>query len=381
MRYIRDLKHLPRLKIDPQDHAFVEETCRGLVEAARRRTPAGAPLFVTSDPGAEPACRLSNFGHLVEYAAALLDPQELLGCLDLLLSTQGADGQLPDRVSLAGEAVFLAGPADAPLGEGPPLDTTPLLVKALDAYYRLTGDVAGYLQRAPRLYAALEVVPLSADRLVYVDPNRPRPAHAWADTVALTGNVLLPTLLYWEAARRLAIRLQALEEHEDARQWFEVEVATLARLPDFRDPLTGLFWAASESGHRGDLWGSAYAAVIRRASKKQSRILGQWLLEHRGEVFHRGHLRALPPGEYWPRLLAPIPEGQGPNGGYWAAPAGWALRTVALVDADAARELAADLLATWREGGVRAWINPAGEAGEPGCLTAAACLLGSLAPA
>ncbi len=377
---MRTIKQLPRVAIAPEDYCFLEETCRRVVADARHPADNGTPLYFPDGSGRYQACWTRDFCYLVEYAGELLPPQEILAGIDFLLSEQREDGVVPDRVKADGTPVYLAGPEDAPQGADPPADNPTFLVKLLDAYYLRTGDVAGWLQRLPALLRAMETVPLSADGLVFVDPNRPHPGYGFMDSIAATGKVFMASLLYWEAARRLAIRLQELEDHEEARIWFDASEAALKTLPELYDEDTGLYWAASEDCRQHDLWGSVYAAVIRIASKRQSRLIGELLREQGDIAFYRGHVRHLPRGEYWERLLAPIAPETYQNGGYWAVPSGWAVQALALVDPEAARAQVAEALSVWREGNVYECIGPYAEPCCPGYVASAACLLGAVRP-
>jgi hypothetical protein len=375
---MRTIKQLPPVPIDPEDYSFLQDTCRRLLAGARCLADDGTPLYFPDTSGCYQACRTRDFCHMVEYAGELIPPEEILAGIDFLLAGRREDGVVPDRVKADGTPVYLAGPEDAPLGQAPPADNAPFLVKLLDAYYLRAGDAAGWLERLPALLRAMDTVPLSPDGLVYIDPNKPHPAYGFADTAALTGKVFMASLLYWEAARRLAVRLQELEEHEEARIWFDASEAALKTLPELYDVESGLYWAASENCRQPDLWGSVYAAVIRIASKRQSRLIGDLLREHGDLAFYRGHLRHLPKGEYWERMLAEVAPETYQNGAYWAVPAGWAAQALALVDAEAARALVAEVLSVWREGEVYECLSPYAEPRCPGHVASAACLLGAV---
>ena len=377
---MRVLKQLPPLAIGNEDYVFLEDTCRRLLTDGRRLAADGTPLYFPDSAGKYPACWTRDFCYMVEYAGRLLPPVELLAGLDYLLAGQREDGVVPDRGRPDGTPVYCAGPEDRPLGAAPPTDNAQFLVKLLDAYYELTGDAAAFLERAPALRRSLESVPLNPEGLVYVDPNRPHPGYGFTDMIAKTGKELFSSLLYWEACRRLALRMQELEEHEEARDWFEAAELTSLHLPQFRDELTGLFWAASQDCHQHDLWGSVYAVVLRVASKTQSRAIAEYLLENRELIFWRGHMRHLPRGQYWERFLGEVPPDTYQNGAYWAVPVGWAAQTLALVNAAAARALVSEVLAFWREHEVCECISPDSQPAGPGYLASAANLLGAVTP-
>jgi len=375
---MRTIKHLPSVAIDPEDYRFVEATCRRLLAGARRVATDGTPLYFPDTSGTYPACWTRDFCYAVEYAGHLLPPEDILAGIDFLLARQREDGLVPDRVRPDGVPVYFAGPEDRPLGEAPPADNPCFLVKLLDAYYLRTGDARAWLERLPRLLDALQTVPLSPDGLVSVDPNRPGPAWGFADTVAQTGKVLFASLLYWEACRRLALRLQELEDHEEARLWFDASERALKVLPELQDEATALYWAASQDCRQYDLWGSAYAAVLRLASKRESRMIGEFFRDSAEMLLFCGHVRHLPRGEHWQRLLVEVPPETYQNGAYWAVPTGWVAQTVALVDPSAAHAIINDTLDVWREGEVYECISPYSPPRGPGYLASAVNLLGAV---
>lgn len=377
---MRKLKELPSVAVDREDYEFVEESCRRLFSEARVVAADGTALYFPDSGGKYRACWLRDFCYMVEGAGSLLPAEEILSVVDYFLARQREDGVMPDRVRPDGEAVYQAGPEDQPLGLGPPADNAQFLVKLLDAYYVLTGDAAAFLERSGALFRALGSVPLNLEGLVAIDANRPHPGYGFTDMVAKTGKELFSSLLYWEASRRLAQRLQELEEHEDARTWFEAADLAINHLPELYDEPNLMYWAASEGCHQHDLWGTMYAVVIRVVSKTRSRSFAEFLREHRQEVFYQGHVRHLLRGEYWRKLLGPVERDRYQNGGYWAVPSGWAVQTVALVDPGLARELVHEVVDLWREEGVYECIGPDGYREGPGYVASATNLLGAIRP-
>ena len=375
---MRTIKQLPPVTIDPEDYAFLRDTCLRLLAGARQVAPDGTIVYFPDPSGCYPALWTRDFCYMVEYAGDLIPPEEVLAGIDFLLAGQSDAGVIPDRVRADGTPVYLAGPEDAPLGQDPPADNALFMVKLLDAYYLRTGDVHGWLDRLPHLLRAMATVPLSPDGLVFIDPNRPHPAYGFADTAALTGKAFMASLLYWEASRRLAVRLQELEDHEEARIWYDASEAALKILPELYDEEASLYWAASEDCHQHDLWGSVYAAVIRIASKRVSRLIGDFLVAQGDMAFYRGHLRHLLKGEYWERMLAPVPPETYQNGAYWAVPVGWVAQTLVLEHPAEAEALVSEALAVWREGEVYECLSPYADPRCPGYVASACCLLGAV---
>ena len=372
------LKQLPALRIGLEDYAFIEQVCRQLLDEARHLADDGTPLYYPG--GAYEACWTRDLCYMVEGAGHLMPEDEILSCIDYLLAGQREDGTIPDRVRADGTAIYFPGPDDAPMGTEPPTDNAQFMVKLVDAYVRLSGDFSAFLLRREQLYEAMEQVPRSDDGLVFIDPNHPHSPYGFTDTVAKTGKVLFSSLLYWEACRRLATLCAQAEYHEEAHEWYEQAEHVINSLPQFYDKEYGLYRAASEDCRQLDLWGSAYAAVIRAASKKQTQLVGRFFCERAEIATWRGHVRHLPVGESWERLLRPVEPETYQNGAFWAVPSGWVAQAMATVDQQAARQLISDLLGVWRTEGVYECISPHASPKGPGYVASAAAILACVGP-
>ncbi len=375
--------HLPPVRVSPQLYATFERHARESLQAVRNLADDGTPLYFPDGSGNYPALWTRDFCYMVEGAGQFIPSEEILGCIDYLLAGQREDGTIPDRVYTDGHPVYCAGPEEGPLGPGPPTDNPQFLAKLLCAYVKLSGDHQALSQRMDKLMAAMDAIPLSRESLVFVDPNSPHSGYGFTDCIAKTGKVFFSSMLYWEACRRLGATCAEYEYHEDAHYWHERVAAIGSNLQQFVDDEYGLFIAASEDCKQIDIWGNAYAAVIRLASKKEARNIAQFFIDFYSEFVYHGFVRHLLNSENWQRLLADIEPGTYQNGGYWALPVGWVAQTIALVDEEIARTLLAEAAAEFDEHGVTEWISPedrrleayaAGPAAILGCLQSAKAL-------
>lgn len=372
------LKPLPLVPIDPEDYEFLERTCGELLQQVRHVAGDGTLLYYPG--GGYEACWTRDFCYMVEGAGHLLPADEILACIDYLLAGQREDGTIPDRVRADGVPIYFPGPDDAPLATQPPTDNAQFMVKLVDAYVAFTDDLQAFLGRREQLYKAMEQVPRSGDGLVYIDPNHPRSPYGFTDTVAKTGKILFSSLLFWEACRRLAQLCADAEYHEEAYEWYEQAEQVINSLPQFYDEEYGLYRAASEDCHQMDLWGSAYAAVIRVASKKQARIIGRFFCERAAVGTWRGHVRHLPVDEYWERMLFPVEPDTYQNGAFWAVPSGWVAQVMATVDRQAATQFISDLLEVWRAEGIYECISPHAAPRVAGYVASATNVLAAVRP-
>ena len=368
---------LPPVRFSPALYAVFETHARRTLEAVRSVAHDGTAIYMPDDSDDEPALWTRDFCYLVEGAGHLIPAAEILAAIDYLLAGQSDDGTIPERVYADGRAVYLAGAEDAPLGNRPPTDNSQFMAKLLCAYVNHTGDHSALDRRMEPLMAAMDSVPLSRDALVYIDPNSPHAGYGFTNCVGKTGKVFFSSVLYWEACQKLGAICARFEYHEDAHYWYEHAEAMADNLNQFMDESLGLFVAASEDCQQVDIWGNAYAAVVRVASKTQMRRIARFFLDFQDQFTWHGFIRHLPEGQYWERLLADVRPGTHQNGGYWPLPAGWVAQTIATVDEDAARALLAEVAAEIDEHGVREWISPQEQGGGHHTASAAA-LLGSV---
>jgi hypothetical protein len=68
-------------------------------------------------------------------------------------------------------------------------------------------------------------------------------------------------------------------------------------------------------------------------------------------------VRHLLKGEYWQRLLAPVPPERYQNGAYWATASGWVMWALAKKDPKLTRRMWDDLIADFRSGEICECVN------------------------
>lgn len=371
------MKSLAPVRIDRGKYEQLKDLTRSVLAGCRHIAGNGTPIYYPDASGQYAGCWTRDFCYMVEGAGQLMPAQEILAGIDFLLAGQRDDGCLPERVLADGTPIYLPGPVDNPLGARPAIDNPLLMVKLVCAYARLTHDYTSAIQRLDRLWAAVDAVPVEDDGLAFVDRNHPWVDYGFADTVAKTGKVLWGSLLHWEACEMMALTYKHWEQHDEARAWFERSLHAHQRLSEFWDDSVGMFRSAQQNCRQVDIWGSAYAAVIRVASKTQTDRVAHYLLRSWENIVFKGYVRHLLKGEYWKQLFLDVPPDTYQNGGYWAIPAGWMVRTIAVVNETAAVKYAETLIDSFLADGVCEWINEE-QCAVPGYAASAACLLGAL---
>lgn len=167
--------------------------------------------------------------------------------------------------------------------------------------------------------------------------------------------------------------------HDDAHYWYERVADLESRFDQFVDDELGVYMAASKDCKQFDIWGNAYAALVRIYSKRRAKGLAEIFIDWYPDFIFGGCIRHLLVDESWERLLTDIEVDTYQNGGFWPLATGWVAQTMALLDEGIARMLLDDLLAEFNENGVSEWISPSQRAGTQ--YAASACsVLASIEP-
>lgn len=351
------MKHFLRpIEIEAGQYRRLEKLAQQCLEAARVEASDGTIIYEPDGSGHYSGIYMRDFCYAVEGAGYLMAPEEIAAAIDYLFSRQREDGLMPNRVDPDGAAIYVVNARNPALGR-PPTDNAQFAVKLVKAYVDLTGDYDFFRERRNALMDAMATVPLSEDALVFVDPNEPHSAYGFTDTVAKTGEVLFSSLLYWEVCLLLANMAQEAEDHDTAHDWFEAAERHAKALPEFLDDRTHMFRAATGDCDQVDLWASAYAGVIRAASKSQTRHIAEFFFDHYDDCILRGCVRHLPGEETWERMLADVAPGTYQNGGYWATPGGWVAMVLDKLDPETARMFVDDVIEELEQGQAPEWIN------------------------
>ena len=367
--------NIPKIRAPGEDFDWLKEECLRLLDACRVQAADGTVIYRPDGGGHYDALWTRDFCYMAEGAKQLIPSEHIAVGIDYLLARQRDDGAIADRVEADGTPIFCAGPRDRPLGSAPPTDNPQFLVKLVSEHVFGHGDTGFFEERMDRLWRALGSVPTRADGAVYVDPASPHSSYGFTDTVAKTGAVFFSTLLLWEAWQLMGTMCRRCEDHEAAHGAYEEAERTHRALSQFWDEEPQAFVAATHDCRQIDLWGSAYAVRIGAVGSSQRRRIARLLADSYEECVLRGHVRHLPAGEYWERLLMPVPQDTYQNGGYWAVPSGWVARCLVSADyAELAHRLVRELIAEFREGGVCEWISETQRV-LPGYVASATLLL------
>jgi hypothetical protein len=315
--------------------------------------------FRAITPGGYPAVWVQDF--TMNFSSGLLDREVGLNHLRLILEKQNGDEAkdlgrgvivpphaIADHINLNGEPVFFPGTydpvahQDGSWGFRPPTNNyydviwlAHMLSTSGDAVALLNGSVNGktVYERLQLAFGVPEIDP--ATQLVHTTEERRAVGFIFCDSIVMTGDLLMASMLRHRAAGHLASFARILGRTAEA-QVYTALAAQIAQniVPVFgRDARSG-GWLKAATGISGqpDVWGSMYAiyrGIIQGEAKTRLLRTIVKALEKDGEIEFQGALRHVPVSlsasatSAWERTATPGNRYQ--NGAYWHTPVGWLL--------------------------------------------------------
>ncbi len=332
--------------------------------------------------------------------ADLVPADEIAGWIKVVAAVQPGPGgidfphglhvppySIPDHITLQGAACWYPG-AYAEQGVGdfgflPPADDAFYFVQMVHERYRLTRKAATFSEKVKTAWGEAPLSDVSerafdsvaadpATGLVECDatPGRGRVDWGFCDSISKTGTCLMPSLLRWQAAGRLAELFGAIGRPDRAKRFRgEADRIRKSIQADFYRPLPdgrGLLLSATGLGRKDDMWGSAFAIWLGVLSRPIEQAVSRHLVDlfHEGGTVVDGQVRSIPPtgefGDYWEKAKSGPDTYQ--NGGYWATPTGWFVAALRKTDRKAADQVLGEFVAHVRamrdKGAPFEWINP-----------------------
>ncbi|MBS1884475.1 MAG: hypothetical protein JSS97_16135 [Actinobacteria bacterium] len=339
---------------------WLERVAAEHVRGSRVEAFDGTVMYTPDGVGSYDGFWVRDFQYMVEGAPSAIPLADLERGIEYLISRQREDGAMPNKVFKDGTPRFCPGPGcESVFGPAPPPDNPSFMVKLAHHHRRLGGGASLFVRHRQALERGMRFVPRSpATSLVYIDPTHPSSPYGFSDAVAKTGDQLFDSLLWWEAASRLADLLAEAGDAAAATTWRREATVVADDLQTLRDPDSGMFLAASVDCRQIDVWGSALAAHLGVIPGDQRLEVAAWLRANYDGVVCRGQVRHVAPGEHWQRTLVPGREIY-QDGPYWALPAGWVAQALAPADRELAQRMLVDLVRDFQLHGVNEAINPA----------------------
>ncbi|HEY0827707.1 MAG TPA: hypothetical protein VGE40_06405, partial [Bacilli bacterium] len=274
----------------------------------------------------------------------------------------------------------------AVFGVEPACDNPSFLVQAVDMYLKQTGD-AGFVQKIlPALDRGMSFVPRNRGTgMVWIDPFQPYCSYGFTDMVCKTGDELFCSLLFMDAAGKIADWRETYQVGDPctANRYSETAEYIRAHLHQFWNDEVQLYHAATYHCNQPDIWGSAYACSERLAPGEYLDRLSVSLADKTDQYVHRGQIRHIVYPTAWERLQSDSKDyrfstggistkfalqhahpGRYQNGAYWATPLLWVYRSIARVNPDKACGIVLESVDDFQRNGIWEWIGRSGEQAE-----------------
>lgn len=316
--------------------------------------------FRAITPGGYPAIWVQDF--TMNFSSGLIAREDGLRHLQLILEKQNGPepkdlGQqviipahaIPDHINVDGAPVFFPGTYDPAAnmnglwGFRPPSNNqfdviwlAQMLARGGDPKALLSQDVAGMsvYERLKLAFAVPEIDP--GTQLVRTTAERRAVGFIFCDSIQMTGDLLMASLIRYRAALHLAWLAGKMEKPDDARHYTQIAKQIRSNIvPVFSDTdgtRGGWLKASNGISAQADVWGSIYAIYIGAVEGEVRAGLLKTIaaaLAKQGEIEFEGALRHVPlsgdfsPTAVWERTKTPRNTYQ--NGAYWHTPVGWIL--------------------------------------------------------
>lgn len=337
----------------------LQQIVADLITNARVDHPLGVVSYTPAAFGdTYPALYLRDFTYMAESAPGFIPANHVRAIIDLMLAHLSPAGLCPERISQSGEVIYVCH------GAGPAADSALFLAKLCAAHQR-QGAAPGFAAQvlAP-LERTLASVPCeAATGLVWIDPAAPHTGYGFTDTIAITGRHLFCSLLRFEACQALATLARSAGQPEAAARHAREAERIRAHLELLWSPEHGLFLAGSQDCRQPDVWGSAYACVLRAPDVSRQAEVARALFSQRDRFVWRGQIRHLLLPEHWQRLIVDADwtrAGEFQNGPFWGTASGWVAETFELHERGAGLDLLVALTTDFATHGVWECVGPNG---------------------
>lgn len=351
--------------ISNDERVFLHASAKAILDSCS--VPVGATCgnftnilgFRAVTPGGYPSVWVQDF--TMNFSSGLISREDGIRHLRLILESQNGDTPkelgnnvivpphaIPDHINLNREPVYFPGTYDPSANQDGQWGMRPPTNNHYDVIWlaqmlALSGDAPSLMREVvngksvyERLKLAFSVPEIDLKtELVHTDPERRAVGFIFCDSIYMTGDLLMASLLRHRAAEHMAYFAKLLGHSAELAEYNALALRISQNiLPVFGDKGHHGGWLKASTGisSQPDVWGSIYAVyrgVVNGEGK--SRILQTIVrsLEKDGEIEYQGALRHVPVSfdasekSVWERSLAEKNRYQ--NGAYWHTPVGWLL--------------------------------------------------------
>lgn len=350
--------------LDPQDRQYfsqlTEATCRACHQSqATQKVRDAYPNLLDFDPvkpggfKSYPAIWTQDFTMI--YASGFISHAIALEHLCVILKTQNGSQPRPmktgacvppwaiaDHVNFDGLPVYFPSTYSSGDDQGGSFGYRPpynnyydviwlawMLVSQSESPLKLLNERIEGLTVYERLIKAFAVPPVDAQGIVFTTEAQRAVGFIFCDSIHMTGQLLMPTLLRMRAASHMR-DLAMLAGHGAHAQHFTSEASrAIPYIGSTFAHESGWLQASTGMSAQPDVFGTLYALYIHaiHGSHTQQARLALINAMDRGHIEQDGAIRHVPlnhqfePGATWEKTSTSNNSYQ--NGGYWFMPAGW----------------------------------------------------------
>lgn len=337
--------------------AWLEKEAHQIIRASRREMKDGTAAFPPQVGIGYEAFWLRDYAYTLEGSIASYSDKELTDACRCFVRGLRADGAGVDCVKFDGTPIYK--PGYGSMGKEPVLDGPPFTVSVAWHTYRRTQDRALLDEMLDPLVKTMHYLPRNATNgLAHIAFPGERCPYGFTDSIPKSGDELFCSLLTVQAARQLGDLLEAGGRRDEAQQWRqEAERVGASVRRVFWDPEVGLFRATTGNCKVPDIWGSAFAVRLGVADGSQANAIARYFQVHDAEIVQDGYVRHLPGFTGWDGQPTPANGGIYQSGAFWAAPVGWFVYTLDLVDPARADRTVVNMVDHFKKHGACEWIN------------------------
>jgi len=236
-------------------------------------------------------------------------------------------------------------------------------VKSLSDVSMLSKNVNG-TKMIDRLEIAFKVVPSREENdIVYTTKDFRGVDFGFRDVITITGDLCMPSIFKYRAAKEMSELFVLLGENEKAEQYGSMALNIKEAIPGIFADERGMLKASTGKSNQPDIWSTAlsieYGILEGVHLLKACNILAE--LYQEGEIAYKGHIRHIAKSDdfneetSWEVALCKKNTYQ--NGAYWGTPVGWVSAAIARVDNKLAQKLVSEFISELRETDFRKGIN------------------------
>lgn len=282
-------------------------------------------------------CYAADIGLAAEGYPDGFTASQLRAVAQKFIDARDVKGDMPISLDQDGYADSWKGCAGGSRPTGDPAWYVPSLVRLAQ---EKDGDGSFFAANATALDLALSRIPIDKETgLVFVNPSAPWLPWGFHDAVLTTGDDLMGSLLYRQAALDLAWLYGQGGNEKKAASWSSAAAGAASNLYRLCDKSSGMYLAASGQNAQIDILGSALAVYSGAITGDDADSVGKWLLDH-PEMRVNGFVRQSPTN--WAVTInSECGWGVGNyDDGAWAVGDGWVFSALYRADQQAALQFA-----------------------------------------